>query len=319
MAMHLKKRWLDRRVYEYFAVHIAPWIGWRDPILVYQMGKVASSSIRNSLFRCPDPSTRLVLMSHEYHPIRTRDPSHIDIEPEYRDYVLQEIEHDKQVFRQFSLRKKLGWRFRERMYAEQIYRSYVKRQNYRLRVISPIREPVGNNISMFFEVFDHYAGVTAAESPVDVESMIDMFLARYVHGRPLTWFDAEVKRTLGIDVFQSTFPREQGHGVFRTGNVELLVLKSELDDETKSHAIADFLGLESLTLVRSNVSSNRGHADKYAEFKQKIRIPSALLDAMYNSKYAQFFYTPDELAQFRNKWSGQSIAMAHDRSASQVN
>ena len=73
------------------------------PLIIYQMGKVGSSSIRNSLFRCGDPSTRLVLMSHEFFPIRNRDLSRIDIEPEYRDDVIREIEHDRRVFQQFPL------------------------------------------------------------------------------------------------------------------------------------------------------------------------------------------------------------------------
>lgn len=303
MSKHLRKRWMDRRVYEYFAVHIAPWIGWRDPILVYQMGKVASSSIRNSLFRCPDPRTRLVLMSHEWLPIRTRDPETIEVEPEYRHYVEQEIEHDRRVFEGFSFRKRLGWRWRERFYAEQIYRSYVLRKD-QLHVISPVREPIGNNISMFFEVFEHFAGEPIEQTKLDVDAMIELFLTRYTHGRPLTWFDAELKRTLGVDVFQHPFPAERGYTTIEEGNVRLLLLKCELDDETKGNAIAEFLELDALPLVRSNVSGNRGHAASYAEFKKRIRVPEALLDAMYESKYARHFYTEAEIATYRKRWRG---------------
>ena len=102
MARHLKRRWIDRRVYEYFAVNIAPWLGWRDPILVYQMGKVGSSSIRNSLFRCQDPRTRLVLMSHEFFPVRHRDPRRIQVDPEFHADVLREMEHDRAVFERLT-------------------------------------------------------------------------------------------------------------------------------------------------------------------------------------------------------------------------
>jgi hypothetical protein len=303
MAMHLKKRWIDRRVYEYFAVNIAPLIRWRDPILVYQMGKVGSSSIRNSLFRCPDPRTRLVLMSHEFYPIRNRDPSRIQIEPEYRDHVMREIEHDRQVFEKFSPKKRRGWRFREKFYTERIYQAYVK-PRHRLRVISPIRDPVANNISMFFEVFDHYSGTTLQESTLDVDAMIALFLDHYMHWRPLTWFDAELKTTLGVDVFQHPFPREQGFNAIEVGNVRLLVLKCELDDNVKARAIADFLELGDFRLIRSNVSSDRSHARQYEQFKRQIRVPRWLLDEMYESKFARFFYTDEEIAGFRRRWSG---------------
>jgi hypothetical protein len=40
--MHLRQYWIDRRVYEYFAVNIAPLLGWRNPTLIYQMGGVGS-------------------------------------------------------------------------------------------------------------------------------------------------------------------------------------------------------------------------------------------------------------------------------------
>ena len=303
MVMHLKRRWLDRRIYEYFAVNVAPWLGWRDPILVYQMGKVASSSIRNSLFRCRDRRTQLVLMSHEFFPIRQRDLSRIRIEPEYWHYVVEEFEQDRRAWSGFPAEKQKAWRRRERYYSEQIYRSYVKRGD-KLRVISPVREPIANNISMFFELYDNYTGHPFDQTTLTVEQMIEVFLNQYVHGRPLVWFDAELKTTLGLDVYQHAFSPEQGYATMSGCNVELLVLKSELDDATKAQAIANFLQIDTFELVRSNVSSRRSHATAYAEFKRKIRIPEALLDAMYESKYAKHFYSAEELAKFRARWSG---------------
>jgi hypothetical protein len=90
----LRQIWFDRRIWEYFAVHIAHWLNREDLILIYQVGKAGSSSIRNSLFHCLNPRTRLLLMSHEYFPIRNRDPDLIAIEPEYQDMLAREIAHD---------------------------------------------------------------------------------------------------------------------------------------------------------------------------------------------------------------------------------
>jgi hypothetical protein len=301
--MHLKRRWIDRRVYEYFAVNIAPLLNWRDPILIYQMGKVGSSSIRNSLFRCQDPCTQLVLMSHEFFPIRNRDLRRIDIEPEYRDDVIREIEHDQRVFQQFGLRKRMGWRFREKFYTERIYKAYVK-PKHELRVITLVREPIANNVSMFFQLIDHYIGTTIEQSGHDIESIIQIFLDQYMHTRPLTWFGAEEKTTLGIDVFKYPFPIAQGYNIVSNDNVSMLVLKVELDDQTKSRAIAEFLGLDNFEIVRSNVTSDKSHAKQYAEFKQRIRVPARLLDEMYESKYARFFYSEEERSHCRDRWGG---------------
>lgn len=303
MPRHLKKRWINRQTYEYFAVNIAPYLGWRDPILIYQMGKVASSSIRNSLFRCPDPRTRLVLMSHEFFPIRHRDPDRIQIEPEYRTHILREIEHDKRVFQGFTLRKRLGWRLREKFYAERIYRSYVKRGD-RLRVITLVREPVANNISMFFQVIDHYTGMLFEESKLDVDSLIRIFLERYMHWRPIVWLDAELKTTLGVDIYRSPFPRDLGYGTISGDRVNILILRHDLDDRTKERVIADFLDLDEFEIVRSNVASEKNYGRQYEEFMQRIRIPPDLLDQMYNSKYARHFYSSVEIEQLRARWSG---------------
>jgi hypothetical protein len=267
------------------------------------MGKVGSSSIRNSLFRCQHLRTRPVLMSHEYFPVRNRDPERIAIEPEYREMLAREIAHDQHVYQQFSLHQRLGWRFREKFYAERIYKTWVQSQ-HQLRIITLVREPVANNISMFFQVMNQYLGTDVETSDCDVDELIDVFIKNYMHSRPLTWLDAEIKTNFGIDVYQTPFPIDQGYTVVSQGRISLLVLRCELDDHTKSQAIADFLGLGEFEIVRSNVASDKSYAGRYAEFKQRIRIPPALLDKMYNSKFARHFFSSEERDLFRERWSG---------------
>ena len=149
-------------------------------------------------------------MSHEYFPIRNRDPDLIAIEPEYRDMLAREIAHEQHVYQQRSLRKRMGRRFREKFYAEMIYRSYVQPKR-RLKVITLVREPVANNISMFFQVLGQYLGPDIDPSACDTDELIDVFIEKYMHSRPLTWLDAEVKTHFGIDIFQHPFPIEKGY------------------------------------------------------------------------------------------------------------
>ena len=304
--MHLNKIWMSRQFYEYFAVTVAPWFNWGTPVLIYQMGKVGSSSIRNSLFRCQHPNTRLVLMSHEYFPVRNRDPDRITIEPEYQDMLLREIAHEQQIYQQFSLRKRLGRRFREKFYAERIYNSYIRSQRP-VRAITLVREPIANNISMFFQLLGRYIGKDAERQDYDIDELIDIFVANYMHSRPLTWLDAEIKTNFGIDVYQSPFPVNQGYTIITQGRISLLVLRCELDDRTKAQAIADFLDIDDFKIIRSNVASEKSYARQYAEFKQRIRIPTALLDQMYNSRFSRHFYSMKEREELRARWSGFSV------------
>ena len=301
--MHLNWWWLDRRVYEYFATNIGPLLGWRDPILVYQMGKVGSSTVRNSLFRCSDPTTRVVLASHEFFPPRERQISRISIEPEYEDAVLAESESDRKLYNELPFRARVGWRFRESFYTKKIYRNYVKRGH--VRVITLVREPVATNISMFFQLLEYYLKTRGAGEQPDIAALRDLFLSEYNHFRPVIWFDAELKTTLGIDVYEHAFRMEEGYMCISTGKVDLIVIKSEIEDDNKSRIIADFLGIKELQLVRSNVAEDKRHAGTYRKFKESIKLPQSLLDRIYESRYARHFYSPQEIEGFRMRWSAE--------------
>ena len=182
-----------------------------------------------------------------------------------------------------------------------IYKSYVK-PGKSLRVITLVREPVANNVSMFFQLIDQYLGTSLEQCPLDIDQIIQVFLDRYLHTRPLTWLDAELKTTLGVDVYRSSFPQARGYQIISQNNVQLLVLKCELDDPSQGTAIAEFLGLDHFEIVRSNVTSHKRYADRYAEFKQRIHVPAPLLNRIYESKYALHFYSDAERATFRRRW-----------------
>ena len=301
MPKHLKWWWLDRRVYEYFAVNIGPLLGWRDPILIYQMGKAGSSSLRNSLFRCQDPRTKLVLMSHEFFPIRHRDINQLEFDNKYRAGVLAEIAHDEETHRNASPLGRLGRRFREKFYTEKIYKNYVE-PGGRAKVITLIREPIASNISMFFQLLYRYTEIPADFRQLDTDELIQIFLDRYLHARPLTWFDVEFKSTLGVDIYEHPFSRERGYDSFSAGPLDVLVIKSEISDDLKTQVISEFLGLDEFQLIRSNRATNKDYAETYADFQQRIRIPPPLLEFMYESKFALHFYSDDERKELRTRW-----------------
>lgn len=301
--MHLKKRWINRQTYEYFAVNLGPLLGWRDPVLIYQMGGVGSSSIRNSLFRSRDPRTRLVLMSHEFFGVKDRDPAIIEIEPELQGRVVREIEEDRRFFSALPLLRKAGWLFRKKMYTERIFKAYVQ-TGRPLKVITLVREPVAANVSLYFQVFGRYAGTNSRPADFDIDELTRIFVDHYMHFRPLTWFDAELKRTLGIDVYQHPFPAETGYKTISSNNIDLLIVRCELDDTSKARAISDFIGLNDFEITRSNIAANKPYAARYAEFKEHLQLPEPLLDNIYMSKYARHFYTEDERKIFRAHWRG---------------
>lgn len=299
--MHLPWYWINRRVYEYYAANIGTRLRRHIPILVYQMGKVGSSSIRNSLLRSRAKQTQLVLMSHEFYPVRRRRIDTLKIDSGDRSVVEREIVHANQTYRGLTVRQRAGLLFREKLYSEMIYKNVIaKRQP--AKIITLVREPVGNNISMFFEVFGEYADDGRSVLDYATEELVQIFLNRYIHSRPLTWLDAELKTTLEIDAYSCPFPIEKGYLAVRRGHLELLVMKCELPDSEKARAIAEFVGLDNLALVRSNVSEKKDYARQYGEFKRAIRFPKSYLDRVYGSKYAKWFYSTGELECLWKHW-----------------
>ena len=301
--MHLPRKWIDRRFYEYFSTNVTPiFARHKTPVLVYQMGKVGSSSLRNSLFRSPAPETDLVLMSHEFFPIRNRVLDKLAIGEKERDAVLREIQHDRHVFNQFSFRKKIAWRLREKFYTEKIYNNYV-RMGRPLKVITLVREPIANNISMFFQILDHYTGEKHEKANWTTDRLIQLFLDRYIHTRPLTWFDAELRPMLGIDVYEYAYPKDRGHLSIEKDNIELLVLKCELSNREKESAVKAFLGIDEFKIIPGNLSSGKLYAQQYKEFRSRIIFPESLLDEVYGSRYALHFYDEADLVRFHAHWS----------------
>lgn len=301
---HLPWYWFDRRVYEYAATNVLPYLGWKNPILVYQMGKVGSSSIRNSLFRCRDPKTRLVLGSHEFFPIRTRQLDQLEVEPRYQRAVRDEIAQDQDFFDSLTPSARRAWRRREKFYTEKIYTNYVAKGG-QLRVISLVREPIAMNVSLFFQLLESHFHV-GHPSPLtqETEQLIDVFVRNYPHVRPITWFDVELKRTLGIDVFQYPFDPDKGFTFIEQDNIRLMVMRVDLRDEVKESAIRSFLGIKDFRLVRSNVAAKKPYGSKYKEFRASFRAPEWMLEWIYGARFARHFFSSAERQEHFEHWGG---------------
>ena len=173
------------------------------PILVYQMGKVGSSSVTASLKARGVEST--------FH-VHRMDPDNIR-----------------------SVRQGHARRNRsplDERHGELLYR-YVIAKRRPGKVITLVREPISRNVSAFFENFTTFTGVAYEDSGFTTDQIIDIFIREYDHSVPLSWFDVELKKTLGIDIFEHPFPFEAGYATIANGALDLLLITAETDDPTK--------------------------------------------------------------------------------------
>jgi Putative capsular polysaccharide synthesis protein len=299
--MMLQRLKQNRQAYEYIAANLL--VHWYSstPILIYQMGRGGSSALRKSLMRCQTPRTNLVFHFHDFFPIRKMNPARLPIDPSYVPMMQEEIAHARRVYAAFPLKQKANWFFREYFYAGMIYQNII-RPHRPAKVITLVREPIGTNISMFFQVLERYTGAKYQADRFSTQELIDIFLTKYRFTRPLTWFDVELKPALGIDIYTYPFPQETGYLKIKSGNLELLTLQAEIPDTVKEQVIGNFLGIENLQLIRSNVSDEKKYARQYKEFKQQLRLPESFVQEMYASKFAKQFYSPAQLDALTSYW-----------------
>jgi hypothetical protein len=137
----------------------------------------------------------------------------------------------------------------------------------------------------------------------------------------LDWFESEFQVALGIDPFAHSFNTALGYGRIADGPFEILVLRTELSDEVKAAAVADFLGLTDFAMSHapSTVSNAPGASGDSAEYQEHYRqlkrhavIPQRHWDVIADSKVARHFIDERGLAESRAK------VQVGDRSSSSV-
>jgi hypothetical protein len=188
------------------------------------------------------------------------------------------------------------------------------------KLITLTREPVGRNISAFFEnlyvvpcdiegeyeISSHYYQIEPTIVSVnDISKLVEWFFTRARHDSPLRFFDREIKDIFGIDVFESGFPIKKGYKIYKAGRVELLVLKLENLAECAATAFDEFLGIPDFQVTSRNIAAQKVYAPLYTAFKKHVIIDSSYTEKLLESDYMRTFYSPDEIQAARHVWSEQ--------------
>jgi hypothetical protein len=238
----------------------------QPPVIVYQMAKVGSSSIVSALRRSGLPAFHVHRMSHEH------------------------------LERLRGARRGLGWSVDGVPPHDVVglaLHDHVIARGRPARVVTVVREPIGRNLSSYFEHLDAIWQTPDAHRVIPVERLCEGFLERFTHDEPLTWFDDELRAVVGLDVYDHRPPHE-GAVVVPGARADVLVLRSEADDRVKADALEAFLGRPGIALRPTNVTAAKPKGAAYREFQARLRLPPAYVDRMLASRYTQHFYTPDE-------------------------
>lgn len=261
-----------------------------SPVIIYQMGKVGSTTIYESLQTLKGIS---VFHIHVLAPKSITGAEHV-----YRN--------------SFSRTGKICQHLIESQYLRrQLDRNAQESKNW--KIISLVRDPVAKNISAFFQMLDSVIGydyktqIQNQAIEVVLEDLKELFLEKFIgkygaDDNTLTWFDRELKTVFNLDVYAEEFCKNKGYKIYNSERISLLILKLENLNHYAKSALEEFLGTQNLSIKKANISSEKHYQYLYKRFLDTIILPESYLQKMYSSKYVIHFYTPKEIKDFMHKW-----------------
>lgn len=243
-------------------------------ILVYQPGKVGSQTIMNSMLRAG-------LIEHFY-----SGHLHTLNYPEMEAAVREAIE-----LKIASLRRRGP-----------------------IKIITLVREPLSRDLAFLFEVMvgleEKLPTLTGTFIEVCSKRMEKIALAGdFLFGRPsgqygfqFEWFDYELKRVFGVDVFAHPFDQEKGYTVIRQGDIEVLVIKLEKLASLEA-VVGNFTKSSGLRLVNYNEGADKPYKYLYKDVKKAIKLSPEIVSLYYrNNPRMDHFYSEAEKATFLENW-----------------
>lgn len=172
------------------------------PILVYQMGKVGSTSVTETL--------RMANIGRRIYHFQILRPERVRVYEEFHKKSSPINSNDRY--------RKLKYVWLCQYIRKQIEQGLSGKKKW--KIVTLVRDPIGRSISDFFqnstvrpsgrarqyEVKSDWYDFEIMVNDNALEELIQIFLAKYEHGRLLKYFDLEFKSVLGIDLYASEFP-----------------------------------------------------------------------------------------------------------------
>jgi len=271
----------------------------QGPILVLQMGKVGSQSVLSGL--------------------EAQDLGR----PIYHAHFLS---HERTA--QTEIRRRKFFRTERHSYLMRpwlnqfLRRTFDKQRDDKVwKIVTLTREPVGRNISAFFENLDVVARSSKGEFEIssdyyqidptvisvdDMDELGHLFFNRATHDSALKFFDREIRDIFGIDVLGHGFPIDKGYEIYRSDRAELLVIRLESLADCGATAFKEFLDIDDFKPINRNIGAKKVYAPLYDAFKRKVVIDSEYANVLYDSDYMRTFYSDDEIQLEKAKWLGET-------------
>ena len=179
----------------------------------------------------------------------------------------------------------------------------------RWKVITLVRDPIANVVSVFSYLFFRYNSDTIAHLNGDnEEKALSVIMEAFEREkdehiqRIARWFDAELRSVFGVDIYQSDFPHGTGFNIYQSHRADVLLLRLEDLDSCHKDAFQEFLGVKNVELTTQNTAEQIGFSTFYSKIKKTLRFTPEFLDYAYTIKWVRHLYTSEEIDFFRARW-----------------
>jgi len=255
----------------------------KSSILIYQMGKVGSSTIEKSL------------------------KSAAIKEPVYHIHFLSNegINFAEQYYRELNcgLPRHL---IRSKMLREAITSS----SGNSWKIITLVREPIGRTISNLFQnVQDAHPQFINKNGTLKITQVTDYLIQCFndfneADDFTCSWLDKEVNKVFRIDTYSYPFDQNKGYSIIQKNNIEILILRMEDMNNNFNEALSRFLNISKpIIMEKANIGKKKKYSNDYKSVVGNIKISDQICDKIYQSKYVQHFYSSEMIDSFFKKWS----------------
>lgn len=162
-------------------------------------------------------------------------------------------------------------------------------------IITGVRDPFSRAISAFFEQ-SHYLALDP--KAMKYEDVNTAFEKHYDIEGGLHWFDNEINRVFGIDVFKPPFNKDQGYQIIEQGKLRIFIYRIDFLNNIEPQ-LREFIGDESFEIVVTNETVANKNYNKLKANKAFSESEFALIK---ESKYMKHFYTNNEIEELKDKW-----------------
>lgn len=229
-------------------------------VLIYQMGKVGSTSLEEAI-----PN------SVHFHTLYGNSPCWVG-EKQRKGSVGGKFIS----FLKFAIRRK----------------AIASRK--KVKILTIVREPISRNISMFFQELAywmvHYINTYNPDMRyAGHEWIYEVYEAAFDHMYFDSWFDKEIKRLTSIDVFEEPFDANKGYALIQRGKYEVLVVRAENIINTLG-VISEFAGCP-IAMGNVNDGEAKWYACLYKSFdKARVKNFRSSTEIKMSKFYRHFSY-----------------------------